>query len=98
MLCKNKFWIDIFEMNYLLDTVAITCHFSAHGKLGSDAARIITQAELGKHKLFVSVVSMFEILYLSEAGRIRVSLADIVTGLNSNACYSIVDVSLEIVI
>ncbi len=98
MLCKNKFWIDIFEMNYLLDTVAITRHFSGQGKLGSKAWRIIQQAEAGKHKLFVSVVSMFEVLYLSEAGRIRVSLADIADGLKLNSCYSIVDVSLDIVI
>lgn len=85
-------------MNYILDTVAITRHFSGHGKLGSKAARIIQQGEGGKHKLFVSVVSIFEILYLSEAGRIRVSLSDIIDALSCNSCYSMVDVSLNVVL
>jgi PIN domain nuclease of toxin-antitoxin system len=85
-------------MNYLLDTVAITRHFSGHGKVGTKAVRIMQQAEAGRHKLFVSVVSLFEVLYLSEGGRIKISLSDIVDCLNSNSCYSIVDLSLEVII
>ena len=61
-------------MNYVIDTVTITRHFSGTGKIGSKANKIIKEAEEGIHTLFISVVSLFEIMYLAEKNRIKISL------------------------
>ncbi len=85
-------------MNYLIDTVTVTRHFSKLGKIGGKAKRIIKEAEEGKHHLFISVVSLFEIMYLAERNRIKISLKASLDKIHSKPCYSIVDLNPEIVL
>jgi PIN domain nuclease of toxin-antitoxin system len=86
-------------MNYLLDTVTITRYFSRKGKISHRAKRIIEQAEdFGSHKLFVSVVSLFEIIYLFERERIGVSLPMTISMIESKSCYQVIDLTIPIVV
>jgi predicted nucleic acid-binding protein len=83
-------------VQYLLDTNAIIRHFAQISRLGKKAKEIITQAESDQHQLFVSIISLMEIMYLAEKNRIPITLDEIVNRLNSKKCYSIVEFSLEI--
>jgi PIN domain nuclease of toxin-antitoxin system len=85
-------------VNYLMDTVTITRHFSKLGKVGGKAKRIIKEAEEGKHHLFISVVSLFEIMYLAERNRIKISLKASLDKIHSKSCYSIVDLNADIIL
>lgn len=85
-------------MNYLLDTVTLTRHFSSKGKIGQRAIKIIDQAErFGNHTLFVSVVSLFEIIYLFERQRILISLPIATSMIESKTCFKVVDLTVPIV-
>lgn len=85
-------------MNYVADTVTITRHFSGAGKIGLKAKKIIKEAEEGKHKLFISVVSLFEIMYLAEKNRIKISLKNTVSNIQRKSCYTIVDLNTDIIL
>lgn len=85
-------------MNYVADTVTITRHFSGVGKIGSKAKKVIKEAEEGKHSLFISVVSLFEIMYLAEKSRIKISLKNTVSDIQKKSCYTIVDLNTEIIL
>lgn len=86
-------------MNYVIDTVTITRHFSGTGKIGSKARKIIKEAEEeARHILFISVVSLFEILYLAERNRIKISLKNTISTIQKKPCYAIVDLSTDIVL
>lgn len=75
-----------------------TRHFSNTGKISSKAKRIIHNAEDGGNdKLFISVVSLFEIVYLHERDRISVSLPTIISHLEVRPCYEVIDLSMPIV-
>lgn len=85
-------------MDYLLDTVAIIRHFSGHGRIGRKAQSIISEAEQGKHVLILSVVSLFEIMYLAEKNRINISLPNTLAILHQKSCYQLVDLTADIVV
>jgi PIN domain nuclease of toxin-antitoxin system len=85
-------------MNYVADTVARTRHFSEVGKIGLKAKKVIKEAEQGKHTLFISVVSLFEIMYLAEKNRIKISLKNTVSDIQRKSCYSIVNLNTEIIL
>lgn len=83
-------------MEYLLDTNAIVRHFAQISKLGKKAKKIISQAEKDQHQLYVSIISLMEIMYLSEKKRIPLTLDEIINDLNKKECYSIVEFDVEI--
>jgi predicted nucleic acid-binding protein len=83
-------------VQYLLDTNAIIRHFAQTSRLGKKAKEIITQAENNRHRLFVSIISLMEVMYLAEKNRIPITLDEMVNQLNSKECYSIVEFNLEI--
>ena len=85
-------------MDYLLDTVAIIRHFSGHGRIGRKAKTIIEEAEDGKHVLLLSVVSLFEIMYLAEKNRIAISLPNTLTLIHQKPCYQVAELSADIVV
>ncbi len=85
-------------MNYLLDTVAIIRHFSGHGRIGRKAKTIIAEAEEGRHILLLSVVSLFEIMYLAEKNRIKISLPITLSLIHQKPCYQIAELSSDIVV
>jgi PIN domain nuclease of toxin-antitoxin system len=83
-------------VEYLLDTNAIVRHFAQISKLGKKAKKIISQAEKDQHQLYVSIISLMEIMYLSEKKRIPLTLDEIINDLNKKECYSIVEFDVEI--
>lgn len=83
-------------MQYLLDTNAIIRHFAKTSKLGRKAKEVISEAENNNHQLFVSIISLMEIMYLAEKNRIPITLEEIIDHLDSKSCYSIVEFSIEI--
>jgi predicted nucleic acid-binding protein len=85
-------------MNYVIDTVTITRHFSGTGKIGSKATKVLKDAEDGKHTLFISVVSLFEILYLAGKNRIKIFLKNTISTIQKKSCYIIVDLNADIVL
>lgn len=50
-------------MQYLLDTVTVVRHFSAMGKIGNEARKILSSPE---SSFIISVISLMEIMYLAE--------------------------------
>ena len=85
-------------MNYLLDTVTIIRHFSGHGRIGRRAKAIIAEAEAGKHLLIISVISLFEIMYLAEKNRIKISLPNTLSVIHQKSCYKIAELTADIVV
>ena len=57
-------------MQFLADTVAIVRHFSNVGKIGKAAKLILQDADSGKNTILISIISIVEILYLSERNKI----------------------------
>ncbi|MBI5675483.1 MAG: PIN domain-containing protein [Nitrospirae bacterium] len=84
-------------MKYLADTVTIIRHFAKTGKIGRKAKGILDDAEVGKHHIFISVISLVEIMYLSQKMRIKINLKETLKIINSSANYSIVDLTPQIV-
>jgi len=84
-------------MQYLADTVTLIRHLSKTGKIGKAAKRILEDADKGQHHIFISVISLVEILYLSEKHRIPVDLNKTLNSINYSQNYSVVDLTPEIV-
>ncbi|MBI3600183.1 MAG: PIN domain-containing protein [Nitrospinae bacterium] len=85
-------------MKYLADTVTIIRHFSETGSIGKRVISILDDTEQGKNHLYISVISIVEIMYLSEKRRIKINLAETLNIINNSANYSIVDLTPNIVI
>ncbi len=84
-------------MQYLADTVAIIRHFASVGKIGNAAKSILQDADKGKNKVLISIISMVEILYLSERNRIPLNLEEARHKFLRLDNYEIVDLDLAIV-
>lgn len=84
-------------MEYLADTVAIIRHFANVGKIGKAAKSILRDADNGINKILISIISMVEILYLSERNRIPLNLEEARRKLLRLDNYEIVDLDLGIV-
>lgn len=84
-------------MNYLVDTVALVRHLRAARNLGSRARNILRQADRGQHRVFISGVTLMEILYLSEKGRIPVDLESVRNLLVNRGNYQISPVDMDVV-
>jgi PIN domain nuclease of toxin-antitoxin system len=85
-------------MDYLADTVAIVRHLSRHPALGSQASRILREADTGQHHIYLSSITLMEVMYLAEAKRIEVALAELVDHVSRSANYSIAPIDAEIVL
>lgn len=83
-------------MQYLLDTNAIIRHFARLPNLGRKAKPNIEQGENNEHRLFISVISLMEIMYLAEKNRIPIDFAETIQQLNFKTCYTIVDLNVDI--
>ena len=84
-------------MEYLVDTVALVRHLRAARTLGPQARSILRQADAGQHQVFISAVTLMEILYLSEKRRIPVDLESIRNLLASRDNYQVAPVDLNVV-
>lgn len=84
-------------MQYLADTVTLIRHLSKTGKIGKAGKRILVDADKGHHQIFISVISLIEILYLSEKQRLAIKLHDTLDLINYSQNYSIVNLTPEII-
>ncbi len=85
-------------MEYLADTVALIRHLNKHPKLGVEAKRILNQADQGLHRIYISGISLMEILYSAEAKRITLNLAELIRVVQSSQNYTIVPVDANVVL
>ena len=83
-------------MDYLADTVAIVRHLLKHPALGEDAAVILREADRGLHGIYLSAITLMELLYLSEAGRIDLPLATLVSSVSRSRNYAVVPVDTDV--
>lgn len=84
-------------MQYLADTVAIIRHFANVGKIGKAAKLILQDADSGKSAIWISIISIVEILYLSERNKIPLNFQDLRRKLLPLDNYRIVDLDFDIV-
>ena len=68
-------------------------HFTDTGRIGIKAREIIEQQH---NHFYISIISLMEILYLSEKRRINVNLDETLTITESSSLYSIVNLTPEI--
>jgi predicted nucleic acid-binding protein len=85
-------------MRYLADTVAIIRHLCRHPGLGPQAARVLQEADAGQHRVFISAITLMEVLYLSEAKRVQVRLDELIEFVMGSANYEIVPVNADVVL
>ena len=83
-------------MQYLLDTNAVIRHFANFGKIGKTAKDIIQKGENYEHELFISIISLMEIMFLAEKKRIPINLSETIKLIRKKSCYSIIDFDTEI--
>ncbi len=84
-------------MRYLADTVAVVRHFAGLGRIGKAAKRILRDTDKGRNTIFISIVSMIEILCLSERNRIPLDLEKTKHKLRDLENYQIVELDMDIV-
>ncbi len=80
-------------MQYLLDTVTVIRHFSDSGKIGKKAKKILNSSQ---NLFFISVISLMEILYLSEKRRININLRETLYKIEQSSLYTIIDLTPDI--
>ncbi len=85
-------------MDYLADTVALVRHLRNHPALGRAAADVLSQADEGLHRVYLSAITLMEVLYLSEAGRIDLPLRELVATVARSRNYEVVPVDASVVL
>ena len=85
-------------MRYLADSVALIRHLRQHRRLGKQARKILQEADAGKHTIFVSAISLMEILYLAQAKKITVDLAEVITLISNSPNYTLVPMDADVVL
>lgn len=85
-------------MEYLADTVAIVRHLRSHPALGPQAAQILREADAGRHHVYISAITLMEVLYLSEAKRVAVRLDELIEHVSGSGNYEIVPVNADVVL
>jgi len=83
-------------MDYLADTVAIVRHLRQHPALGRQAASTLQEADQGMHRIYLSAITLMEVLYLSEAGRIDLPLDELVAIVSRASNYKVVPVDADV--
>jgi len=84
-------------VEYLADTVAIIRFFSQSGKLGKSARNIFSDTEDGKKFIWISIISLVEIMYLVEKNRISLDLKDFILKIKNSENYRIMDLDVDII-
>lgn len=85
-------------MEFLADTVTIVRHFSRIGRIGQKAKLLLQSADRGENKIAVSIMSVTEILYLSEKQRIPLDLAQFTEKMFALTNYRLVDIDLAVIL
>ena len=77
--------------------MAIIRHFSRTGRIGATAKSLLQSADRGENKIAVSIMSVTEILYLSEKGTIPVNLAQFTDRISVSTNYRFIDIDLAVI-
>lgn len=85
-------------MRYLVDTVALVRHFAGNPNIGRRARTVFREIETNKDTIIVSVVTLMEILYLSEKGRINVDLSNTLERIRSSLIYDVINLTPDILL
>lgn len=85
-------------MEYLADTVAIVRHLRGHPALGPQAAQILQDADVGRHHVYLSAITLMEVLHLSEAKKANVRLDELIGRVSGSVNYEIVPVNADVVL
>ena len=83
-------------MDYLADIVAVVRHLRQHSALGRQAADILQEADQGLHRIYLSAITLMEVLHLSEAGRIDLPLDELVATVSRSRNYRVVPVDADV--
>src|SRR5262245_48580835 len=62
--------------HYIADTHALIWHFTKDSKLSRQASEIFSTTDLGDTVIYVSAMSLIEIVYLGEKGRVSRELCN----------------------
>ena len=84
-------------MEYLADTVALIRHLSGTGRIGKAAKTILKAADQGEHIIYISIISMVEVMYLAEGNRIPADFRAIKSKIIKSDNYQVIDLDMEIV-
>jgi PIN domain nuclease of toxin-antitoxin system len=84
-------------MEYLADTVAIIRYFSQSGTIGKKARNILDKTENNLNRIFISIISLAEIMYLAERGRIPLNLFSLIEQIENCDNYQIIDLDVRII-
>jgi len=84
-------------MLYVADTVTLVRHLEKKRKLGRQAQRILNEADQGHHTVALSGVTLMEVLYLSERGRISVGLGALGNWLAQSRNYLVIPVDFAVI-
>lgn len=85
-------------MLYLADTVAIIRHLRQVSSLGNEAASILKEADDGTHRIYLSAITLMEIMYLAEAKKSDVPLDELIEYVSDSNNYEIVPVDANVVL
>jgi PIN domain nuclease of toxin-antitoxin system len=83
-------------LRFLADTVAIIRHFSQTGRIGETAKSLLQAADKGEHSIVISMMSVAEILYLSEKGTIPLDLRQLTDRISTSGNYRLIDIDLGV--
>jgi predicted nucleic acid-binding protein len=84
-------------MSFLADTVALVRHLRGGKRLGARAKKILQDADAGLHTIYISGVTLMEILYLSESCRIPVDEKNVQNLLARSRNYRVIPIGMEVV-
>ncbi|HBE02526.1 MAG TPA: hypothetical protein DC049_08625 [Spirochaetia bacterium] len=84
-------------MEYIADTVTVIRHLSDSGEIGKHAKQILEDTDKGKSIIYISAITLAEVLYLSEKNRIKIDLQDIKKKIIGSNNYRIIDLTFDIV-
>lgn len=84
-------------MEYVADTMVLIRYFSRSGALGTKAQEVLKGTNRGENIIWVSIISLAEIMYLAEKNRIPLTLDMMREVLENADNYGIVDLDIEIV-
>jgi PIN domain nuclease of toxin-antitoxin system len=84
-------------MILLADTVALIWHLRRHRKLSQRARRLLEEADAARHTVYISVITLMEMLHVIEQRELNVHLDELIDRINALPGYVILPVDEEVV-
>lgn len=83
---------------YVTDTMGLIRHLAKSEQLGKNASKIFEEVDTGNCVVFIPVMVLMEILYLSEKNRISTTLPDVTQLVQNSTNYQIYPITTEIIL